>query len=519
MNGQSNGTVTPLLETKNLTKKFGDLIANNQINIAAYPGEVHAVLGENGAGKSTLMKLLYGYYEQTSGDIFIDGKLADIRTPLDGRKLGVGMVFQDFTLIPALTVIENVSLFLPDLGVILNRKAIEKQIAEVSARYDLHVDVHETVSELSMGQRQKVEILKILLAGARILIFDEPTSVLAPHEVDGLFAIFNKLRDDGYAILFITHKMPEVLASANRITVLRRGTVVGTMLRAEATEEKLISILLGAEPPKTLERPYPKDHSSEVPLLRYENIELPNPHGGLSLKDINLELYAGEIVGVAGVSGNGQEALGDVALGVVQSSNGRLYLGGKDATDWGIEEILEFGTSCIPADPLPMGAVPGMVVAENMILGEQTDYQKYGGLSLDWPAARGHADELLNTTFVSSPPGLDVHVETLSGGNLQRVLIARELGRSPKLLLAYYPARGLDISNATAARRLLLQYRDNGTGILLVSEDLEELFTMSDRLIVMYHGEIVGSFKPEETTTYEVGRLMTGAKKEEMVHA
>lgn len=505
-----NGRV-PLLEGRGLVKQFGKLRANDNVNIAIYPGEVHAILGENGAGKSTLMKMLYGFYQPTAGEILLEGRPTSLNSPQDGRRLGIGMVFQNFTLIPALTVIENVALFLPDLGLVLSRREIGQRLNAVSEKYGLVVDPGALVGDLSMGEQQKVEILKIILAGARVLIFDEPTSVLAPHEVEGLFQVFNKLRADHFAILFITHKMPEVMAVADRITVLRRGRVVETMVGKAATESQLVTMLLGETPPEAARLNGNRGQlAGTTPLLHFKAVTVPDEQSSVGLKEVDLEVFPGELVGVAGVAGNGQQALIEVAIGLRSHTTGQIHLFGQNAADWSVNQALQAGLGCIPEDPLLMGAIPGMRVYENMILGEQNRYAERGGLSMNWQRVREKASQFLNTTFISSAPSLEVMVETLSGGNLQRVVIAREVGRRPKLLIAYYVARGLDISNAEAARRLLLKHRAEGMGILLISEDLDELFALSDRLVVMHHGRIAGNFKPQETSAYEVGLLMTG---------
>jgi general nucleoside transport system ATP-binding protein len=509
-NGEAT-LATPLLETRKLTKRFGELVANAEIDLAIYPGEVHAILGENGAGKSTLMKSLYGFHQPTAGEILIQGQPTTIASPEAGRRLGIGMVFQNFTLIPAMTVLENIALFLPDMGRVIRQQELHERITSTAARYGLEINPAARVADLAMGERQKVEILKILLAGARILIFDEPTSVLAPHEVDGLFQIFARLTADRYAVLFITHKLPEVMATCQRITILRRGAVAGTLLRAAANEDAIVRIMLGAAPPQPAQRVDERKHTGE-PLLAMRGVKLVDLETGIGLKEIDLEIHPGEIVGVAGVSGNGQSELGDVILGLRPLDGGSVWLHGREATAWPTAERLRAGLAYIPEDPIRMGAVPGMTVLENMVLGEEAKFPRAGGLAIDWPRARQRCGDLLSTTFLTTPPGLGRSVETLSGGNMQRVVIAREVGREPQLLLAYYPARGLDLANAEAMRQLLLQQRAKGVGILLISEDLHELFALSDRLIVLYHGRIVGDFTPQTTDAYTVGHLMTGGQ-------
>ncbi len=412
-----------------------------------------------------------------------------------------------------MSVLGFFALFLPNLGVTLRTNLIERRIVEMGARYGLAVQPHTRVADLAMGERQRVEILKILLAGAKILIFDEPTSVLTPQEVEGLFQVFRKLTEDGYAVLFITHKLPEVMATAQRITILRRGAVVGTMTRSEASEDAIVRLMLGASSPEPV-RPTSTTHSlateSGIPLLDFDEVDLHDAQSGIGLKDVSLQLFPGEIVGIAGVSGNGQSELGDVILGLRRINGGVLRLMGVDVVDWSTHRRLQSGVACIPEDPLRLGSIPGMSVAENMMLGSEAKYSSIGGLRVNWSQARSDSERLLNTTFVSAAPGVDRRIETLSGGNLQRVVIAREVGRQPRLLIAYYPARGLDVSNAEAMRRLLLRYRDEGVGILLISEDMPELFALSDRIAVLYHGRIVGNFRPNETDAYHVGRLMTG---------
>ena len=502
-------TPTPLLETRKLTKRFGSFVANDAIDLAIYGSEVHAILGENGAGKSTLMKSLYGFHQPEAGEIWLNGKPVTVTSPLVGRQLGIGMVFQNFTLVPAMTILENIALFLPNQDRVLHHKAMARQVDEVATRYGLQFDLKRRVGTLDIGERQRLEILKVLLSGARILIFDEPTSVLPPQEIESFFQVVKRLRSDGYAILFITHKLPEVMAIADRITILRAGTVAGAMLRAEASQAAIIQMMLGKAPP-TPARQESAAQRTAKPLAQLRKVSSPPQASGVRLHEIDLALFGGEIVGVAGVSGNGQRELGDAILGLLPFTAGERLIDEQAATAWSIAQIRNAGIACIPEDALAMGAIRGMDVAENMVLGEQGRYSHLGGMVMNWGKVRTAAADALNTVFATRPPRLEVPVETLSGGNLQRVVVAREVGRQPKLLLAYYPARGLDVANAEAMRQLLLRCRREGAGVLLFSEDMEELFALSDRLVVLYHGKLVGELERSAFDAQRVGHLMTG---------
>jgi simple sugar transport system ATP-binding protein len=495
---------------RGITKKFPGVIANNKINFEIYGSEIHALLGENGAGKSTLMKILYGFYQADSGQIKLNGKLIPIKSPHDARNFQIGMVFQEFTLIPAFNVLENIALFLPDLQPVYKQKEVAERITAVSERYGLHVDPFALVSQLSIGEQQKVEILKLLLSDAKLLILDEPTRVLAPHEVDALFEILESLRDDGYSVIFITHKLKEVLECADRITVLRGGQVAGTLPRSEASEEKLVELMFSRKLPKLQEKQKTDRKETTSPLLELRGVETRGEGFETSLKGINLKIFPGEIVGVAGVSGNGQKALGDVILGMGKSIAGEKWLFGKDITNRPIGEIRRSGVGFIPENPLSMASVPFMTVLENMALTNTWRYARQGGLRMDWQAVRTDyqtTQEELGFSF-----SLYTIPKSLSGGNLQRMVIVREMTHDPRFLIASYLTRGLDVLSTIAAHQALLQARENGAGVLLISEDLEELFILSDRLIVLFNGEIVGTFDPSDTSVYEVGHLMTGAE-------
>jgi general nucleoside transport system ATP-binding protein len=506
----------PLLSIRGITKKFPGILANDHIDLDICGGSIQALLGENGAGKSTLMKILYGYYRADSGEILINGNPVLINSPHDARDLGIGMVFQNFTLIPALNVIDNIALFLPNLPPVIDRREIISLIERVSEQYGLQINPYAYIKQLSAGERQKVEIIKLLLAKARVLIFDEPTKVLAPHEIEGLMQVFANLRRDGYAVVFITHKLQEVLACADQITVLRQGKIAGTISRTIATESKLISLMFGTAPPELKTFNSASSKQELPPILELKQVHTSSKGGITGLRDINLTVKPGEIVGIAGVSGNGQGELGDVILGLEPCLQGAKFLFGQNATKWSVGKIRESMVAFIPEDPM-MAAVPGMSVPENIALCSINRYTRNKGFSIDWQAVRADTERSLLKLGLKMPP-LDTAAGTLSGGNFQRVVLAREMSRSPKLVIAFYPTRSLDVPGANAAREMLLAARDSGAGVLLISEDLGELFMLSDRLIVLYHGQIAGDFRPPETTFNEVGRLMTGSRGEHATH-
>jgi ABC-type uncharacterized transport system ATPase subunit len=499
----------PLLEARGIVKRFGSLLANNVEAFAVHPGEVVALLGENGAGKSTLCKILYGYYRPDSGEILVAGKPETIASPRDARRFGIGMVFQNFSLIPALTVWENVALYLGDLPWTIGPGELKRRMGHFAERLRLGVDPRLKVSRLAVSDQQKVEILKQLLAGARVLILDEPTKVLAPQEVDGLFRTLAELRDDGYGVVFITHKLREVAICADRVVVMRQGRVAGTVPGRDASEAALLALMFGdAAPPGSapLASPRPDASPGDI-VLELDRISTGPEPGSVMLSDLSLQLRAGEILGVAGVSGNGQRELADLVLGVRRPRSGVRRLWGEDATRWPVARIRARGVASIPDDPLAQAAVAGLTVRENLVLGHGRKYR--AGLRFDWPKLTADMDKSAGRLRFARPP-YDSRASVLSGGNLQRVVLTRELAHDPKLIVALYPTRGLDARGAEALRELLLQARAGGAAVLMVSEDLDELFAVSNRLIVLRDGRVAGNFGPEAFRAETIGPFMVG---------
>jgi ABC-type uncharacterized transport system ATPase subunit len=502
----------PLLELRAITKRFPGVLANDDVDFDLRRGEVHALLGENGAGKSTLMNILYGLYTPDSGEILLGGKHIDLGSTKAAIEHGIGMVHQHFMLIPVMTVAENIVLATEPrrMGVLLDYDAARKRVRELSGRYGLAVDPDARIDRITVGQQQRVEILKALYRGAEVLILDEPTAVLTPQEAQELFEIIRSLKSQGKSIIFISHKLNEVLDIADRITTLRRGVVVATIPAAGATEEELARMMVGREVLLRVDK-----HASTpgAPLLQVENLRVIDDRGLEAVRDVSFEVRGGEIVGLAGVDANGQSELIDAIAGLRHSASGRIVVDGHDLTHANAKESLDAGVGHIPEDRHRRGLVLPFSLTENIALhGYRSPPNSRRGF-LDLGAMVDRARRLLKEFDVrggqpSTPAG------SLSGGNQQKVVLAREIDSDPKVLIAAQPTRGLDVGAIEFIHRRLVEQRDAGRAVLLVSLELEEILSLSDRILVIYEGRIVGEFPPTATEE-ELGFAMTGGTRGE----
>jgi simple sugar transport system ATP-binding protein len=500
--------VPPAVELRGITKRFPGVVANRDIDITVARGTVHAIVGENGAGKSTLMKTLYGMHRPDEGTITIDGEPVVMHSPADAIARGIGMVHQHFMLADNFTVIENVVLGAePRKGLRLDAAAARAKIVDIGESYGLEVDPDAVVEDLGVGDRQRVEIIKVLYRGARTLILDEPTAVLVPQEVDELFDALRELKAEGMSIIFISHKLDEVLSVADEITVIRRGSTVATVKPDQVTARKLAELMVGSELPS------PETSGStvtDVPMLSVQGLSLQTAAGRVVLDDVTFTIHRGEVLGIAGVEGNGQAELVETIMGMRIPGGGSVVLDGKDISGWGTRRRREAGIGFIPEDRGRHGLLLEAALWENRMLGHQTEAPNVKGLLIDRAGARADTRRIVEEYDVRTP-SIDVLASALSGGNQQKLIVGREMSGGPKVLIAAHPTRGVDVGAQAAIWDLLRAARAGGLAVLLISADLDELIGLSDTLMVILRGRLVAEVDPAHVTPEQLGSAMTGA--------
>jgi ABC-type uncharacterized transport system ATPase subunit len=500
--------MTLALEMRGVSKRFPGVLANDNINFALEKGEIHSLLGENGAGKSTLMNILYGLYRPDEGQIFLDGREAQISSPTDAIRLGIGMVHQHFMLIPVMTVAENIILGTETVrnGFVLDLASAARRIRDISRQHGLEVDPGAYVKDLPVGTQQRVEIVKALYRQASILILDEPTAVLTPQEADELFVIMRGLVQQGKSIIFITHKLGEVFAVADRITVLRNGHVVGTTRPAEATQESLAAMMVGREVILTVDK---ETAQPDGVVLQVRDLKALDDRDTVVLNGASFDVRAGEVLGIAGVQGNGQTELVQVLTGLRRCVEGQVCIGDVDVTNASPRQIVEEGTAHIPEDRHEHGMVGSYPIADNLVLNSYYKAPFSHGAALDNHAIEENASRLVHE-FDIRTPSIYTLASSLSGGNQQKMIVAREFSRPIRLLIASQPTRGLDVGSIEFIHQRLVKARDQGVAVLLVSAELDEIMSLSDRIAVMYKGQIIATVDAGQADRGEIGLLMAG---------
>ena len=488
-----------------ITKRFPGVLANDQVDFDVHAGEIHALLGENGAGKSTLMRQLYGLYKPDEGEIHLNGQQVEIRSPQDALTQGIGMIHQHFMLVPTLTVTENVALGLKG-GPLLDLGRARQRLLQLSETYGLKVDPDAQIWQLSVGEQQRVEIVKALYHGGALIILDEPTAVLTPQEVEELFRTLKQMREQGHALIFITHKLYEVQELSDRITVMRDGRVVDTIPNDGVEQGELARMMVGRDVQFQPDRMLMQAGAEQ---LQIRDLCAQNDRDLPALQGINMLVRAGEIVGIAGVSGNGQRELAECLAGLREATDGEVLLGGKSLLQLPVQDRLRAGLSFIPEERNRHGTIGSFSVAENAILQRHSAPEFLNGPFLDFDAIREFTADLIKRYDIRTPRQ-DTPVRNLSGGNVQKLILARELSRQPLLVLASQPTRGVDVGASEYIREMLMLQRNNGVAILLISEDLDEIMALSDRIAVFYEGRVVGEVLREEATVESLGLMMAG---------
>ena len=491
-----------------ITKTFGSVVANDAIDLEVNYGEVLALLGENGSGKTTLMNMLSGIYHPDAGQIFVNGQPVSIASPVDARALGIGMIHQHFKLVEVFTAMENIVLGMP--GKMPSRKALRAEVKDLCDTYGLEIDPEKPVWEMSVSEKQTVEILKVLYRGAKILILDEPTAVLTPQETDKLFDILRQMKAKGCAVIIITHKLNEVLAISDRVTILRKGKSVDTVATAEVDANRLTELMVGHVVSLAIRRPEPKDVHT---ILKVVDLTVEKPDGSLGLDDVSFHIHSGEILGVAGVAGSGQKELCECIAGLVPAKKGAVLYKKENILGKSPEAIIDLGISMsfVPEDRLGMGLVASMGMTDNMLL---KSYRSGKGPFVDRAPARALAKKLVEELSIVTP-GIETPVRLMSGGNVQKVLLGREIESDPNLLITAYPVRGLDINSSYLIYDLLNKQKEKGVAVMFIGEDLDVLLELCDRILVLCHGKVTGVVKAGEVTKEQIGLMMTGEMSEE----
>lgn len=495
-----------LLQIKHIRKTFPGVIALDDVSLSIAPGEIHTLLGENGAGKSTLMNVLTGLYRPDRGEIRIDDEPVQFGSPRDSLAMGIGMVHQHFMLVPAHSVFENILLALDKVPNFYSRKQFKQLVQNVLDEFELDLDLDTPVWKLSIGAQQWIELIKLLVRDCRLLILDEPTAVLTPQESARLFLVLTRLRDQGKSILFISHKMREVMEISDRVTVLKKGRSLTTLRRGEYDENRLASLMIGEDQIPEWEK---STNNGEQLVLEIKNLSVRNDRGLADLDNFNMKLYRGQILGIAGVAGNGQKALAEVLTGLREASGGKILAGDRDITDSTAKSSYIAGIAHIPEDRKSIGIAPDMTVDENLIMKSFTSSAFRRWIFQDRAAIRSNAAAKIDQFAIKAGP-TGTPVRYLSGGNIQKVIIARELSEKPTVLVALYPTRGLDIGSAEYVHKVVVDGAEEGMSTILISEDLDELLKLSDQIVVMFRGRLVGCVDPRQTTREAIGLLMSG---------